>query len=107
MSGDNGQIPEKKTPEELAIEKRKAFEIDPDQFVHMSELIIAVRKGEKGIETLINPESPVNVELSLTRLTRTAYLFLQSNDMKNREQKIVPAKGSMLNFARSKFLKKG
>jgi hypothetical protein len=53
------------TPEEIKAKKIADFNADPDAFVATDELIMASRRGEKGIETLVGPASRTELTLAL------------------------------------------
>ena len=96
MSGDNGKL--ELTPEEL---KKQTFESNPDQFINIDDLIIAVKKVDKGIETLVAPTSREQLEISLSRVTH--HCFGIFNAMSNADQQANKPKiqtNGIMNFAR-------
>ena len=70
MSGDNGDSILQPTAEEL---KKKAFESNPDNFVCVDDLIIAVQRTDHGVETLVAPTSREELEIALSRITHQCY----------------------------------
>ena len=95
--GDNGEI---KTPEEL---KKQAFEANPDDFININELIIAVKKKGNLLETLIGSVSRTELEIALMRITHQCFGVF--NAMSHAQQqanapKIV--KPGIMNFVRNK-----
>lgn len=100
--GDNGSLENAKPIDEI-LEKQRLFEQNPDDFVHVSELIIAVRKNKNGgIDTLINTNNRADLEVSLMRLTHQCFgvFNAMSYEAMQANKKIIQPKGSIMNFVR-------
>lgn len=101
--GDNGEMFEEKTQEQL---KKEKFESSPEKFVDIDELIIAVKRSDAGIETFINHVSREDIEVSLIRLTHQCYgvfnAMSYAKQQKEQQGKIINPSGGILNFARRK-----
>lgn len=91
MSDNNGH---EKSAEELRAEKVAAFNENPDRFVSMDELVIAIRKGNKGMETWLGPFTRVDFEVALSRITYNVHKVFQAMDAKaamdNGSKLVVP-----------------
>ena len=97
--GDNGQ-----TKEQILLAKKKRFEDNPDNFLELEDVVIAVcRQGEKvgfivGNGTrreYMYAQSEVNYQITKT---------LQVIDLKQLQAKniVVPGAGKLRNFLRNK-----
>ena len=71
--GDNGELKKKKTPEELKIE---AFNKDPDMFVDMRELILAVKWQDGQLATLIGQASRKELMLAKEEIRQEVEFIL-------------------------------
>lgn len=94
-------------PTELE-KKQKAFEENPDDFININDIVLAVRRKDGDIlETLVNPLTRVELEVGLMRVTHQAFGIF--NAMSYAQQKANEPKiqqpGGILNFARSRFKK--
>jgi len=97
MSGDNGL-----TPAEL---KKKAFEENPDNFVCVDDLIMAVQRTDHGVETLVAPTSREELEIALMRLTHQCYGIFNAMSHAAQEaskSKIVKPGDGVMDFVRRK-----
>ena len=102
MGGDNGsKLPE---PDLTELEKKKkAFEANPDNFIDINELVLAVKRTDNKVETLIGSSSRTELEISLIRITHQCFGVF--NAMSHAQQqasnpKIVKPKGSIIDFVR-------
>jgi len=69
--------------------------------VKLDDLIIAVKRGENGIETLINTANRQELEIALMRLTHQVYgVFNAMSYAAQQEKKII--KPGIINFVRSR-----
>lgn len=95
--GDNGK------PElNEAQQKKSDFEDNPDDFINVKDLILAVKRNSSGVETLIAPSSRQELEVALMRITHQAFGIF--NAMSHAQQQASKPKivqpGGILNFAR-------
>ena len=93
------EAPKEMTDEELLEAKKKAFEADPERFIDINELVVAVRKTPKRVEILIDQNASTaqlfvaqgeilyNINKTVTAREILAYQKAQQ------EKKIVPATG--------------
>ncbi|MEK7111737.1 MAG: hypothetical protein AAB875_00255 [Patescibacteria group bacterium] len=103
MSDNGEEIKDRPSPEELAIAKRKKFEENPEEFFHFSEFVIAVRKVDNGLQTLIGRSNRTELEAAVTRVQYEATkLFDMIEIKKAQEQKKLVQPGGIMNFARKK-----
>lgn len=113
MSGDNGGgSPEKdvateKTEIQLVSERFERYQKDPDSFTENKDLVVAIRRSPKGLMTLINNATRVELELSWARLNHGIHNTITSIEMqdymrKEAEKKIAIPKGGIMDFARRK-----
>ena len=83
--GDNGELHNKET-------------------VNVEDLVLAVKRGENGIETLVNSNNRAELEVALMRLTHQ--VFGVFNAMSHAAQEASKSKivkpGGIMNFARRK-----
>jgi hypothetical protein len=99
MSGDNGKLEPEKTPEQLAQERLERYTKDPTSFTEHSELAFAVKRTSKGMAFLMGA-------MSLNELKVMKYdIDMQIDNaiysiIAEQKSKVIPAKGSMLHFAR-------
>ena len=109
--GDNGDtrpaVPvTPATPEELAIKKREAFNANPDEFIHISELIIGTRLLSSGqVQCVIGQPRQLLLEISGTRIQYEINKVLMALETKARREdaaKVQPVKGGIMNFVRRK-----
>lgn len=111
MSGDNGKLkpneeqPEESNPELSELElKKKAFEDNPDNFVSINDLILAVKRGKEniGIETYIGATNRTELEIALMRITHQAFGIFNAMSYAQQQSntKIIKPKGNIMNFVR-------
>jgi hypothetical protein len=105
MSGDNGKIEPEKTQEVLDKERTERFTKEPFSFIEVSELICgAIRnpKSQIGISILVGNCKRSELNNAQIELTHRMELARRAMDIEAdmTHPKIIPAKGSMLNFAR-------
>ena len=100
---DNGK-PEpqaEKTPEQLASERLARYQANPESFVENSELVIGVKKTPQGLAYILGANSVSglkNLRWDIdTHIDNAIYAA-----MVDAKSKVIPAKGSMFNFARGK-----
>ena len=89
--------------------KEEKFKANPDNFIDINDLILAAKRGEKGIEVLIgHPDTPRNeLLMAKAELDHLSEQRLTQIDMVNyakKKQGIVGVKNKM-DF--KKFLNKG
>ena len=105
---DNGgtEKEEPLTPEELAIKKREAFNRNPDDFFHFSEIIIGTRILVDGsIQCLIGQPKQLLLEASLGRINYEVNKCLQILEQRARieaSKGIVQPKHGIMDFVRKK-----
>ena len=95
-----------KTPEQIKADK---FAANPDSFVDMEELVIAVNKNEKGYGFIVNPKATrIDLHYARSELFHRVGVMLMNMDMQlhfkqQEEKKIIPAKKhDVMDFARRK-----
>jgi len=92
--GDNG---EPKTPEQERLER---YQKDPESFTENSELVVGVRRGEKGLSYLLQGnEQELNLCFSeLTRKIMNVLNLIEATKQQNANKIIKPH--SVLDFVR-------
>ena len=106
--GDNGKLqPE---PELTDLQKKqKLFEEDPDRFVNLNDMILAVRRGpHDNLETFLAPVNRVELEVALMRITHQAFGIFNAMSYAQQEaaKPKIQAPGGIINFARNRFGRK-
>ena len=100
LMGDNGK---EFLSDELKEAKRKKFNEDPDQFVDMDELIIAVKRGDGNIlQTFINTVTRTELEIALMRLTHQCFGVFNAMSHAQQQAQIIKPKGSIIDFVRKR-----
>jgi len=99
-NGDNGKK-EIRTPEQIASDRLKRYQENPDKFTEDSQVVVCVRRSARGQEYLIQG-SEQELNLAWCELNRRIMNVLNMIEIQKQEQqnKIIPAKGSMFDFAR-------
>jgi len=101
MSGDNGKIEEAKTSEQLATERLARYQANPQFFTENRDLILAVKRQDEGRSYFIGNTTPHELKIIKydidMQINSTIYQMIAES-----KSKIIPAKGSFLNFARHK-----
>lgn len=96
--GDIKQIP--LTPEELAIKKREAFNKNPDEFIHLSELVIGTRVLSNGqIQCIVGNPNQLLLEISVGRIQYEVFKTLMVIERAS-QSKIVQPKHGIMDFVR-------
>ena len=99
--GDNGKK-EIKTPEQLASERFKRYQENPNKFTEDCQVVVCVRRTARGQEYLIQG-SEQELNLAWCELNRRIINVLNTIEIQKQEgSKIIPAKGGLLNFARNR-----
>ena|SRR3990167_1021395 len=101
---DNGGSEQKETltPEEIAINKRKAFENNPDEFIHVSEIIIGTRVLSNGaVQCIIGNPNRLLLEISMSRIQYEVIKTLMILEQAG-QPKIIKPKGGIMDFVRRK-----
>ena len=97
------------TEDELKAAHKKAFEENPEMFVDVRSLVIAVQKQPNGsYSTLINPATRHDLMISVAEITmavQKVIVFNEMQAMKEAQGKIV--KPSFTNRVRGAFGKAG
>lgn len=98
----NGEAKQPETPEERSIRRRKLWEENPDDFIHVSELVIGTRVLSSGqIQCIVGMPNQLLLEMSCTRINYEVHKILLHLEMEARKREIVaPPKGGIINFAR-------
>lgn len=69
--------------------------------VEIKDLVIAVRRGEKNLEVLVNTANRPELEVALMRLTHTVFgVFNAMSHDAQKSSKIIQPKNSIMDFAR-------
>lgn len=83
---------EEKTPEQLLADKKAKFEANPDQFIDMAELIVAVKRHPKGISHFIGQatRSELNiakseVQFQIDEVLRMLAVDAKANILRNKK----------------------
>ena len=102
-NGGDGKLQPKieKTEEQLASERFARYQKDPNSFTEVSELVIGVKRSPKGLMYVIQG-GELELNLCLSELTRRILNVLNLIEYSKQDKKIIPAKGSMFNFARGR-----
>jgi hypothetical protein len=109
--GNGGLKPEQgcdtiqKTEAQLATERLARYTAEPESFTENTDLIVAIKRSPKGMQTLINNATRVELELSWARLNHGIMNAITSIEMqeymkKQSEQKVLTPKHGMMDFAR-------
>ena len=109
----DNQVEEQKEP--TAEERVEHFKNNMDEYIHLSELVVATKFNVKGgLQILVNPTSQVLLEQSLTRINLDVYDMLRSMKIKKLSDSgklILPGSaeamkakrnGGIMNFVRGK-----
>src|SRR3990167_9535794 len=106
--GDNGAAspPTALTQEEITIKRQKLWSDNPDEFIHISELVIGTRVLPSGqLQCVVGMPNQLLLEMSGTRITYEINKILMALETKARREaqpSIIPAKGGIMNFVRRK-----
>ena len=95
------------TPEERAIKRQKLWSVNPDEFLHISELIIGTRVLPSGqVQCVVGMPNQLLLEISGTRIAYEINKILKALEMKARAEatpKIIKSgNGGIMNFVRRK-----
>jgi hypothetical protein len=89
--------------------KAELFAERPDDFVDMQELIVALKRTDKGPALYLNPRSRSEMTLALgelqVALVREA-IHIDMANLKAKQDSIIPAKGGIINAARNRMFGK-
>ncbi|MFA6067540.1 MAG: hypothetical protein WC810_03065 [Janthinobacterium sp.] len=106
-TSNNGheEVKETKTPVEL---KAEAFAANPDDFVNIADLVIAIKRSDKGPMVLLAPQSRQEMIMALGEIQAALFKAILKYDLsaealREQDKKIKPATGSMINHARKIF----
>ena len=103
LGGDPLSTPLPLTPEERAIKRRKLWEANPDDFIHISEIVIGTRVLSNGqLQCIVGMPNQLLLEMSCTRIQYEVNKLLAVLETQARRASIVPVKGGILNFVRGK-----
>lgn len=106
--GDNGKVVPSTpsasiTPEERAINRQKMWSVNPDEFIHISELVIGTRVLPSGqLQCVVGMPNQLLLEMSGTRIQYEINKILTVLEAEARKKQIVPASGGIMNFVRRK-----
>lgn len=95
---------ENPSPEILSKEER--FKQNPDRWVCLDELIIAVMRSSEGLKMFCNPHSrkeAIMVKGECDAVLTKQILEIDIVSEAERKGAIVPAKGGLIQFARDRF----
>lgn len=103
--GDNGKIEPEKTQEVLDKERAERFAKEPHSFIEVNELICAAIRNPKsqlGISILVGNCKRSELNQAQVELNHRMEIARRQMDIEAEvnHSKILPAKGSFLNFAR-------
>ena len=102
---DNGGNEQKEalTPEEIAANKRKAFENNPDEFIHVSEIIIGTRVLSNGaVQCILGNPNQLLLEISVSRIQYEVIKTLMILERAKQPKIIKPKGGGIMDFVRRK-----
>lgn len=97
-----------KTPEQLLEEKKSLFNEHPEEFFHISEFIIAVRKINNSLQTIIGQSNRTELEAAVTRVqyeVMRLFDLIELKKAKDAQSKIIKPGGNnsghgIMDFAR-------
>ena len=78
--------------------KEELFKENPDRFVNADDIIICIVRSPEGPRILCNPRT--RAEAIMARGDSDIALFKQILSMDMQREKIIPAKGGIINFAK-------
>jgi len=93
---DNGKI---KTSEELAAERLKRYQDNPDSFTENVEIVVAVKRAPDGLMYKISGTAK-ELELCGINLLRKIMHALDNLEASANMHKVVPAKHGIIDFMR-------
>jgi len=102
--GDNGHIEPVKTTEQLAKERLERYQKDPQSFIEIGEIVACAIKTPGlglGVATFIGNCKRSELDIAYSELNMSMTERLMELRMAA-QTKIIPAKGSMFDFARRK-----
>lgn len=102
---DNGEHENKSSlsQEERVIKRRKLWEENPDDFIHISELVIGTRVLASGqLQCIIGMPNQFLLEMSCTRIQYETQKVLAFLETEARKKQVMPVKGGIMDFVRRK-----
>lgn len=98
MPDSNKYSPAEEDTKHTALKiKKELFEKDPDNFIHVDEIVIAALRSEHGIGVMIGKCSRQDMELALTRISYRGFSLFQQMEiqqaMKREKEGIITAPG--------------
>ncbi len=107
MDGGNGEVKAPLTPEERAIKRQDLWSANPEQFIHISELVIGTRVLSNGqLQCIVGMPNQLLLEMSGTRISyeiNKLLMIMETEARKAATPKVTPVKGGMMNFARNRL----
>jgi len=98
---DNHKPEAEKTAEQLASERFARYQANPESFTENSDLVIGVKKLSGGLAYILGANTIPGLKVLKWDIDMQIDNAIY-NSMAEAKSKIVPAKGSMFNFARGK-----
>lgn len=113
MGGGNGEVVPAPlaplapvTPEERAIKRGKLWADNPEDFIHISEIVIGTRVLPSGqVQCVVGMPNQLLLEISFTRIQYEINKILMIQETEARKRQVVPIKnvpGGIFNFVRNK-----
>ncbi len=101
VSPSDGSAP--LSTEERAIKRRKLWDSNPDDFIHISEIVIGTRVLSNGqLQCIVGMPNQLLLEMSCTRIQYEVNKLLTVLETQARRKSIVPVKGGIMNFVRNR-----
>ncbi len=95
------------SPEDRAIKRRKLWDANPDDFIHISEIVIGTRVLSNGqLQCIVGMPNQLLLEMSGTRISyeiNKLLMIMETEARKAATPKVTPVKGGMMNFARNRL----
>ncbi|MEK7140319.1 MAG: hypothetical protein AAB815_00885 [Patescibacteria group bacterium] len=108
MGGDNGGASggagEPLTPEERSIKRQELWSSNPEDFIHISEIVIGTRVLSNGqLQCIVGMPNQLLLEMSCTRIqyeVNKLLTILEAEARRAAASKVMPAKGGVMDFVR-------
>lgn len=101
MSGDNGEVKQEKTEEQLASERMTRYQADPYSFIEVNDIIACVINTPKG-PALRLKGTVFQLKVALAELMIAIPEYIKEMVEANKPKIVTPQKHGILNFARRK-----
>lgn len=103
MDGGNGGTKAPLTPEGRAVKRQELWAADPDEFIHISEMIIGTRVLSSGqVQCVVGMPDQLLLEISAARIQYEIFKILGVLETQARQKQVVPVSGGIMNFVRGR-----